>query len=387
MEGFECVRALGTGGFAATYLFSDLRGEYGGQVAIKIPHDKEREEALVCGDIRSLSALHDVPYIVKILDVKRAEDRYILLMEYVDGPSLRHLLGPLNEGKPLSISKAVSYALHVAQGLASAHDKGFVHRDIKPENIIVDQKEDVAKILDFGIASLVKDEGYFMTSDSRHTPYYTPREVVFEKKGDVRVDVYSLGMTLYEMLTGKLPFFEEGVSPLVLFEYLKEMREPESPRKLNPQVPCYLEDAVLKAVAPDKNARFHDMKALIQSLLPPREIKMAEDHMAAGNAQRAEIILRSLAKKRPSDTRCHAALASLLNRCHRASEARDLLVKAIELDPDDPEIRVRACVTLLQLGEKEEAQRHLRHAESLCCETRLKRQILALRHRVVGRRK
>jgi serine/threonine-protein kinase len=186
IEGFEYMRTLGVGGFASTHLFRDIKGQYGEFIAVKVPHDKEREEALIRGDIFSLPALRNCPYIAKILDVRCIKGRYVLLMEYVDGPLLRDLLGKTGSVAKLPIEKALKYAIHVAKGLDTAHLQQMVHRDIKPENIIINQSNDTAKILDFGIASLMGRKGHFKTSLRRYTAFYSPGEISRPRLEDTR---------------------------------------------------------------------------------------------------------------------------------------------------------------------------------------------------------
>ncbi|NCC94874.1 MAG: serine/threonine protein kinase, partial [Opitutae bacterium] len=313
MEGFQWVRMLGRGGFATTHLFQDLHRHYGADfITMKVPHDKEREEPLIRGDILSLASLRDIDYVVKFLDVRCIQGRYVLLMEFVDGPSLRDLIGPAGEGRPLAIARAVAYALHTARGLEASHRRHMVHRDIKPANIIISKTDDTARILDFGIATIADTLGEFETRHKRHTPVYAPPEMIFDGKGDHRVDIYALGVTLFEMLTGRLPHYRRGANWMYPVVRMREVGPP-SLREINPGIPRHLEQAVHKALAPDPDRRFADMGALIRALGPPPELKLAQDHLAAGAVRRAEHVLTALMERAPEDVRGFAALAAMFN--------------------------------------------------------------------------
>jgi len=378
IEGFQYVKTLGRGGFATTYLFSDLKNQYGRYVAVKVPHDKDREEPLIRGDIISLATLRDVPSIAKILDIKRVGDRYVLLMEYIQGPLLRHLLGLPGTGARLSLEKALHYTFQVAKGLEAAQRRQMVHRDIKPENIIIEEKTDQAKILDFGMASLIGTKGFFETQYGGHTPFYTPAEVLVDFKGDHRVDIYSLGVTLYEMLTGTLPYFEPQMTLYRLIERMRK-EKPVAPRNINPRIPLYVELAIMKAISYQPENRFQDMRSFIRALEPPPELKAAHDHLAIGSVRRAEHVLRALLERCPQDSRGYLALANLLNRCHKPAEAGLILNQAIELDPHDPVLHLRLGVTLLEMGKKNDALASLARAESHSTDKHTLKTISALR--------
>jgi len=377
MEGFQWIKCLGRGGFAETHLYADLHQRYGRHVAVKIPHNKELEEALIRGDILSLASLQNIPHIVRILDIHAIEGRYVLLMEYVEGPSLRELIGPTGRGRPLPANKAIAYTQHIAKGLQASHDRQMVHRDIKPANIIISREDDTAQILDFGIASIVNDQGSFETQSKRHTPIYSPPELIFEGKGDHRVDIYSLGVTLYEMLTGGLPYFNPS-APLI--QAIMKMREngPPSVCEQNPDIPRFLEKVVQTAMAPNPEDRPRNMEELIRSLAPPPELKLAHEHMAAGATRRAEHVLKALIERAPQDARGFVALASIYNRCQKTAEAEAVLSQALCIEPRDADLHFRRGATLLKLGRSAAARESLEEAGKWCRNERLRRKIATL---------
>lgn len=373
IPGFKLIRQLGEGGFATTYLFVDLKQEFASQVAVKVPKSKAEEEALISGDIISLASLGQVPNIARIYDVKRVSGRYLLFMEYVDGPLLRDVLQ--KKGR-LALGQAIKYAIGVAEGLARAHENKRVHRDIKPDNIIIERSSDLPKILDFGIASSITAKGHFETSLGRHTKGYTPPEVLLQGRGDHRVDIFGLGVMLYEMLTGSQPYDEPDLNPYQVVQKMQK-GQPRPLREIRPEIPLSVERTVLSAISPKESDRCPNMEAFITGLRPYPELKLAKDHLAAGSISRAELVLRSLMKRQPDDPEGYIALANLLNRVHRSAEAVKLLQKAVELDPANANTRLRLGMTLSLVGERDKARASLEKALEICNDPHAKKMIIA----------
>ncbi len=206
---YRLERLLGTGGMSEVWLAEDQR--LGRWVAVKILRDSlGGQDDLVSGlerEARIVARLQH-PNIVGVLDAGRHEGRYFIVMEYVHGQSVRDLLeiqGRLTE------REAVRYGLQVAAALQYAHDQDIVHCDVKPENILIDQNG-VAKVADFGIAdTLTRTLSPSETRDILGTIAYLAPEVIQGAQADARSDVYSLGLTLYEIVAGRLPF--AGSSP------------------------------------------------------------------------------------------------------------------------------------------------------------------------------
>jgi predicted Zn-dependent protease len=183
------------------------------------------------------------------------------------------------------------------------------------------------------------------------------------------------------MLTGSLPFYEAGATEFRLADLIREGHA-KPPKELNPAIPAYVEEPILKAISSDQNDRFQNMREFIAALKPPPELKMADHHFQAGAIRRAEHVLRSLIGRRPNDARGCVSLASLLNRCHRPAEAKEALVRAINLEPKDAGLHMQMSLTLDQLGEKEEAKQLLARAERLCTDRRMLRHIQRLRDKM-----
>jgi serine/threonine-protein kinase len=170
-------------------------------------------------------------------------------MEYIEGRELRELLA---QGQPLPVVQAVDVAAQVAEGLAYAHQHQVVHRDIKPANIMI-TPQGRAKIADFGIARMRSSETRTQTGVILGSPKYISPEQVVGKRADHRSDIFSLGIILYECLTGATPFNGEGLSALM---YQITNHDPEPPSSANPQVPVMLDYIIAKVLAKAPEARY-----------------------------------------------------------------------------------------------------------------------------------
>ena len=213
--------------------------------------------------------------IVKVTDVGCDQGRYYLVMEYVEGDNLKQLI---KKRGPLEISYATQVAIEICAALEHAHRHGFIHRDIKPQNILVSKTGEI-RITDFGIAEDMFSEAAKKKEAVLGSVHYFSPEQAKGEEMDVRTDVYSLGIVLYEMLTGKLPF--EGNSTVsVARKHINEEIKP--PRKVNPKIPESLNAIVIKATGKDKNQRYPSAREfkedLIRSIVDPAGdfIKSAE---------------------------------------------------------------------------------------------------------------
>jgi serine/threonine-protein kinase len=198
-------------------------------------------------------------------------------MEYINGHTLKKLIS--ENGGPLEVKRAIEIARQVCKALDHAHKNRIIHRDIKPQNILVTE-EDVAKVTDFGIARAANGSTITYTGDVVGTAYYFSPEQAKGGIVDERTDIYSLGIVLYEMLTGKVPF--EGDSPIsVALKHIQEEIIP--PSRLNEKVPKELDQIVLKATQKDVNLRYQTaadfLKDLDTFLRNPKELNFKEEEI------------------------------------------------------------------------------------------------------------
>ncbi|ETS93837.1 putative serine/threonine-protein kinase PrkC [Veillonella sp. AS16] len=258
---YRIVDKIGVGGMADVYLGEDTL--LGRPVAIKILHanfanDDEfvkrfKREAQAAGKLNH-------PNIVNMYDVGFDQNLHYIIMEYVDGETLKEYI--TRHGR-LSIDEAVKFTIAIAEGLEHAHAMGIVHCDIKPHNVIITRTGRV-KVTDFGIARAMNATNTVMYTNSiLGSAHYLSPEQASGKPVDGNTDIYSLGVVLYEMLTGRVPF--EGETPIAVA--LKHVREKVTPpTRYNPSIPPLLEAVVMKALAKNPADRFESISDMISDL-------------------------------------------------------------------------------------------------------------------------
>jgi beta-lactam-binding protein with PASTA domain/predicted Ser/Thr protein kinase len=246
---YHIVRKLGAGGMADVYLAEDQ--ELGRRVAIKILNGRHANDDQFIERFRreakNAAALNH-PNIVSIYDRGEAEDTYYIAMEYLDGRSIKELI--VGHG-PAPVDVAIEYARQILSALRFAHRHGIVHRDIKPHNVLVD-REGRIKVTDFGIARAGTSQ-MTETGSIVGTAQYLSPEQARGSEVDQRSDLYSLGVVLYELLTGRTPF--EGDTPVeIAMKHLSAT--PEPPSELRKDIPHELDLLVLRALAKDPEDRY-----------------------------------------------------------------------------------------------------------------------------------
>ena len=258
---YRIVDKIGVGGMADVYLGEDTL--LGRQVAIKVLHanfanDDEfvtrfKREAQAAGKLNH-------PNIVNMYDVGFDQDLHYIIMEYVNGETLKEYI--TRHGR-LSIDEAVKFTIAIAEGLEHAHTMGIVHCDIKPHNVIITQTGRV-KVTDFGIARAMNATNTVMYTNSiLGSAHYLSPEQASGKPVDGNTDIYSLGVVLYEMLTGRVPFV--GETPIAVA--LKHVREKVAPpTRYNPSIPPLLEAVVMKALSKNPADRFNSISDMISDL-------------------------------------------------------------------------------------------------------------------------
>lgn len=259
---YEIVGELGQGAMGVVYKATDPLIDR--LVAIKTitlslaMEEREEYEGRFYQEAKAAGRLSH-PNIVTIYDVGRSGDIAYIAMEFLQGRELRDIL---NDEKLLPVDQVLDIVSQVAMGLAYAHEHGIVHRDIKPSNIMVGRDGQV-KITDFGIARMASAAVRTQTGMVLGSPKYMSPEQVMGKLTDQRSDVFSLGVVLYEMLTGQPPFMGENVNA-IMYQTLNAI--PQPPKALNPAVPEMLNFIVAKALAKDLENRYQNARDLANDL-------------------------------------------------------------------------------------------------------------------------
>ena len=275
---YEIVAELGKGAMGVVYRANDPM--LNRMVAIKTINTEEaghegmaEYEARFYTEAKAAGGLNH-PNIIIIYDIGKSGHLVYMAMEYIEGRELRELLA---QGQPLPVVQAVDVAAQVAEGLAYAHQHQVVHRDIKPANIMI-TPQGRAKIADFGIARMRSSETRTQTGVILGSPKYISPEQVVGKRADHRSDIFSLGIILYECLTGATPFNGEGLSALM---YQITNHDPAPPSSANPQVPVMLDYIIAKVLAKAPEARYQSAADFSNDL---RECKSQLETGQAGAA-------------------------------------------------------------------------------------------------------
>lgn len=259
-ERYKLLKYIGGGGMSSVYLAEDIiLNQHVAVKIINIPHiDVDRAVQRFEREVQNATTLSH-PNIVKVLDVDEDERHYYMIMEYVEGPTLHEYI---KENGPLSAEEAVFFAKQILRGIEHAHSHRIVHRDIKPQNILMtDQKE--LKISDFGIARALSETAMTQTNHIMGSVHYLSPEQAKGVRTDESSDIYSIGIVLYEMLTGHPPF--EGESAVSIA--IKHIQDAiPSVRTENKSTPQSLENVVNKATMKDKLRRYRTTQEMYDDL-------------------------------------------------------------------------------------------------------------------------
>jgi serine/threonine-protein kinase len=265
---FAITEVCREGGMATIFKARDLLND-GATVALKVPHQQaesdpglfsrfQREEEIGC----SL----DHPSVLRFIRVKNKSRTY-LATEFLKGTTLYHTL---RERGPLPEAEAMAIAARICEALEYLHGCGVIHRDLKPENVMLCDDGSV-RLMDFGIAWGPHTRRLTFIGFAPGTPHYMAPERVKGKRGDRRVDIYSMGAILYEMLTGKIAFDGEDIS--VIMES-RVTGDPEAPRKVNPRISRQAEEIVLQAMERDPAKRHPTAAAMKAELKAPQGVEL-----------------------------------------------------------------------------------------------------------------
>jgi serine/threonine protein kinase/Tfp pilus assembly protein PilF len=257
---YQIIDELGKGGMGRVYRVLDKK--LSEEIALKlIKPEIAKDTKTVERFSNELKIARKIGHknVARMFDLNEEKGTHYITMEYVRGEDLKKLIRKMGQ---LSVGQAIPIAAQICEGLGEAHRLGVVHRDLKPQNVMVDE-EGNARIMDFGIARSVETKGITGAGVMIGTPEYMSPEQVEGKEVDKRSDIYSLGVILYEMVTGQVPF--EGDTPFTIGVKHKS-EKPEDPKELNSQIPDELNQVILKCLEKEKEKRFQNAGELQDEL-------------------------------------------------------------------------------------------------------------------------
>ena len=280
---------LGSGGMSTVYLALDEVLDR--PVAVKLLHREISEEADQLERFRRearTAARLSHPNLVGVIDAGEDDGRPYIVFEYIDGRTLKRRIQ--DEG-PLPVDEAVAYAIEIGRGLTAAHARKLVHRDVKPQNVLIDP-DGRAKVTDFGIARSLESKGLTATGRVLGTTDYVSPEQAMGEDVDERSDVYSLGVVLYEMLTGDVPFQAETQVGVAMKHVNEPMPDVQAKR---PEVSAVVASVVDRATTKDPRDRYNSVAEMVRDLEQTLEVEAAR---RGGTTGEATSVLDSVPKSR-----------------------------------------------------------------------------------------
>ena len=257
---YQIIRSIGEGGMANVYLAYDTILDR--NVAVKILRgdlaDDEKFVRKFQREAISASSLSH-PNIVEVYDVGEDDGKYFIVMEYVDGRTLKSLI---KKRGALTLPEVIDIMLQLTSAIAHAHDSYIIHRDIKPQNVLI-LDDGMVKITDFGIAMALNSNELTQTNSVMGSVHYLPPEQANGSGSTIKSDIYSLGVLMFELLTGKVPFKGDNAVEIAI----KQMKEPiPSVCKINPEIPQSVENIILKACAKNPKNRYENVREMHEDL-------------------------------------------------------------------------------------------------------------------------
>ena len=254
---YKILKTIGSGGFGTVYLADDTW--ISKKVALKVPHKQGVDFGELLREARLLAAL-DHPNIVRIVTAEKQENVFFIVMDFVPGETLEDVIS--REGA-LDVALALDYTCQISNAVDHAHRQGVLHRDLRPSNILVAETGQL-KVADFGTSRFLEIAAHGSTVIGS-PPYMAPEQ--FRGEAVLASDIYSLGVTMYQMLTGVLPY--DTPTPADL-ELLRRGELVTPPRLKNPKIPRAINDVVMKAMAPDILGRYQRAGELLDDVLAAR---------------------------------------------------------------------------------------------------------------------
>jgi serine/threonine-protein kinase len=255
---YRILSSLGSGGFGTVYLAEDTWIDK--RVALKVPHKQNLDFSELLKEPRLLASMSH-PNIVTVLTAERQEDVFFIVMEYVPGDTLEHII--MREGA-LELTRALDFSCQILNAVDHAHGAGILHRDLRPGNMLVSESG-ILKVTDFGTSRFLEIAAHGTTVIGS-PPYMAPEQ--FHGKAVFASDVYSVGVTMYQMLTGSLPYDTPAPADLAR---LQRGELVTAPRLKNPKIPKAINDIVLRMLAPDPTGRYQRAADVLQDILAVRD--------------------------------------------------------------------------------------------------------------------
>ena len=313
---YQIIKTIGEGGMANVYLAYDTILDR--NVAVKVlrgdlANDEKFVRRFQREALSSSSLSH--PNIVETYDVGEDDGMYYIVMEYIEGKTLKQLI---KKRGALTLPEVVDIMLQLTDGIAHAHDSYIIHRDIKPQNIMI-MENGLVKITDFGIAMAMNATQLTQTNSVMGSVHYLPPEQATGKGSSVKSDIYSLGILMYELITGTLPFKGENAVEIAL----KQMKEPLPDVTLyNPEIPMSIENILLKATAKNPKNRYVDARSMHKDL---------ETCLDESRKDEKRIVY----KYKENDMDDTKIMEKIEDLDSIAEENKDIAVKIIDDDDDD----------------------------------------------------
>jgi serine/threonine-protein kinase len=268
---YKIIKSIGEGGMANVYLAYDTILER--EVAVKILRgdlsDDEKFIRRFQREANSASSLRH-PNVVEMYDVGEDDGKYFIVMEYVDGKTLK---GLIKKRGPLNLSESIDIMLQLTSGIACAHQSYIIHRDIKPQNVMI-LEDGRVKITDFGIAMALNNNELTQTNSVMGSVHYLPPEQASGNSSTTKSDIYSLGILMFELLTGKVPFKGENAVEIAI----KHMKDQiPSVCKFNPSIPQSVENIILRACAKNPKNRYETVAEMYEDLKTCLDVSRLEE--------------------------------------------------------------------------------------------------------------
>ena len=313
---YKIVAPLGSGGFGTVYLAQDTWIDK--KVAIKVPHRQGLDFGELLREPRLLASVSH-PNIVAITTAEKQDNVFFIVMEYVPGETLENVIAAIGA---LDLNRALDFSCQICNAVDHAHRAGILHRDLRPGNMLVSENG-MLKVTDFGTSRYLEIAAHGTTVIGS-PPYMAPEQ--FHGKAVFASDIYSVGVTMYQMLTGSMPYDTPSPADIGRLERGELLA---SPRIKNPKIPKAINDIILRAMAPDPIERFQRASELLNDLLAAREPVPRRAARRGGSATAdptvAEIQSRLKARETPPARfcwHCRKPLHARTDRCPFCNESQ-----------------------------------------------------------------